>query len=192
MVDISGPVDISGDYFVGEDDVDSLLSGDDDDWALSGPRRRRMPGGSAGQALQRRAAQQAVATRMAQSGAVVREHAYTKARTWVLPFDSVTNVAAGGTATITSNPQMPFRGRRLSVLGSVAGFFLLNSIIVGNQPQFAALNAAGPADAFAPTAFGTDLQMDTAQANTNVSLQVTNISAAPLRFAAFIFGEAVA
>jgi hypothetical protein len=189
MIDISGPIDISGsEYFVGEDDIDALLSGDDDDEVGRAPRRGRR---SRGTGLQRRAAEVAVAQRMASSGAVVREHSYTKARTWVLPFDSVVNVPAGGTTTITSNPQMPFRGRRLSVLGSVAGFFLLNSIIVGNQPQFAALNAAGPADAFAPTAFGTDLSMDTAQANTNVSLQVTNISAAPLRFAAFIFGEAV-
>lgn len=197
MVDIQGIQEIVGDMFVGDmfvgddDDVsgdyDDYLSGDFDE---IGARHRRRKGGK--MTAYKKAQLAAIASKRVRGGAVVQEHAYTKSRQWILGFDSVANVAAGVTANITSNPQMPFKPRRLSVLGSVASSFLLASLIIGNQPQFASLQFSVPADMFGPTAFGTDLNCDTAQPNTNVQLQATNISGAGLRFVAGIIGDAVA
>lgn len=204
MVDISGVQEIVGDMLVGgllddDDDVsgyEELVGYDDDDvGAIRRGRGRRpatralAPRGSAG--VQRAAMANALAAKQVRGGSIVKEHNYSKSRQWILGFDSVTTVAAAATANITSNPQMPFRPRRLSVLGSVAGSFLLNNLVIGNQPQFASLQFAVPADMFGPTSFGTDLQTDTAQPNTNVQLQVTNITGAALRFVAGIIGDAV-
>lgn len=195
MVDIMGVTDIIGDMLINgnDDDEDAYLHGDDDDDYEAGAAKRgrgRGRGKSKGIAT-RNAMAAAVAQKSVKGGAIVREHNYTKAREWILGFDSVANVAGGATANITSNPQMPFKPRRLSVLGSVASNFLLNNLVIGNQPQFASLQFAAPADMFGPTAFGTDLSCDTAQPNTNVQLQITNISGAALRFVAGMIGPAV-
>ena len=190
MVDIMGLQEIVGDMLVaGDDDADDILGYDDDDDVGAAPRRRAP---AARRKAAARARATAVAARQVQGGAIVREHAYTKARQWILGLDSVATVAGGATVNITTNPQMPYRPRRLSVLGSVAASFLLNNLVIGNQPQFASLAFAVPADMFGPTAFGTDLQCDTAQPNTNVQVQVTNISGGALRFVAGIIGDAVA
>lgn len=211
MVDISGVQEIVGDMLVGgllddDDDVsgyEELVGYDDDDDSVGwnpfrskrrapkrgAPTRAMVPRGAAG--VQRAAMANALAAKQVRGGSIVKEHNYSKSRQWILGFDSVTTVAAAATANITSNPQMPFRPRRLSVLGSVAGSFLLNNLVIGNQPQFASLQFAVPADMFGPTSFGTDLQTDTAQPNTNVQLQVTNITGAALRFVAGIIGDAV-
>lgn len=196
MVDIQGIQEIVGDMLVGDAFVgdDDDVSGDYDDLLgeeIEIGRSRRRRRGNSSTALQR-AKMAAIASKQVRGGAIVKEHSYTKARQWILGFDSVAVVAAGVTANITANPQMPFKPRRLSVLGSVASSFLLASLIIGNQPQFASLQFSVPADMFGPTAFGTDLNCDTAQANTNVQLQATNITGAGLRFVAGIIGDAVA
>ncbi len=203
MVDIQGVQELIGDLLVSgyDDDVgeDDDVSGDYDDYTggyeeigRRGKKRKKALARRPSSNIQRAAMANALASRRVQGGAVVKEHAYTKARQWILGLDSVTNVGAGATGSITSNPQMPFKPRRLSVWGSVASSFLLSSLVIGNQPQFASLQFAVPADMFGPTAFGTDLNCDTAQANTNVQIQATNVSGAGLRFVAGIVGEAVA
>lgn len=199
MYDISGGYDIGANQLLlGADPVDLLLSGlmddddisgDDDDIIGAAVRGRR--GGKSMALAKKRAIIQAVAQRRVNQGGMVQEHKFTKSRNWPLPFDTVTTVAAGATVNVTSNPQMPFKPYRLIIAGSIASSFLLNNIIIGQQPQFAALNAAGPADAFAPGAFQVDLDCDTAQPNTNVILQVTNSSLAALRFNAFLIGKSI-
>ncbi len=195
MVDIQGVQEFIGDLLVSGFDDDEV--GDDyDDYTGGyeeiGARRSKRRKPNRGGLVRQNAMAQALASKQVRGGAIVKEHNYTKARQWILGLDSVTTVAAAATGSITSNPQMPFKPRRLSVWGAVASSFLLSSLIIGNQPQFASLQFSVPADMFGPTSFGTDLNCDTAQANTNVQIQATNVSGAALRFVAGIVGEAVA
>jgi hypothetical protein len=196
LVDIAGIEELIGDAFVGDEYIGDDFVGDDiegeyDDLVGArrrvkrAPARRKVPARSSAMAM-------ALANKTVRGGAIVKEHGYTKSRQWILGLDSVTTVATLATVSITANPQMPFKPRRLSVLGSVASSFLIASLIIGNQPQFASLQFSVPADMFGPTAFGTDLNCDTAQANTNVQIQATNISGAALRFVAGVVGDAVA
>lgn len=199
MYNIAGMYDIGDSLVMGDDDpVEALLAGlgddDDDDIIGAAVRGKKLSPARLALIAQRNKAaalKQAIAHKRMQHSTLVNDHAFTKARNWPLPFDTVTTVVAGATVNVTSNPQMPFKPYRLVIAGSIASSFLLNNIIIGQQPQFAALNAAGPADAFAPGAFQVDLDCDTAQPNTNVILQVTNASLAALRFNAFLIGKSV-
>lgn len=195
MIEISGVQEIVGDMLVG----DLLVGGDDDDgvgeeWddIMGAKRRPAKRGRGAMVASQRQALANAVAAKRVNGGAIVKEHAYTKARVWPLGFDSTTAIAAGAALSISATPQVPFKPKRLAVWGAVASSFLITAFTIGNQPQFTSLQYGVPADAFGPTAFGTDLECDTAQANTLVLLSVTNLSGAALRFIAALIGQAVA
>lgn len=133
----------------------------------------------------------AIAARVAaRSAAIVREKPPTESREYPMGFDTVGTVAAGANVQIISRPQVTFRPERLVVGGAIAASFLINDIKVGKNSQLTN-SAALPGDAFAPTAFGVRLRMDTAQISMDVVLDVTNISAAPLRFNAALFGKAI-
>jgi hypothetical protein len=139
----------------------------------------------------RRARRAAIAARVAaQSAAIVREKPPTESREYPMGFDTVGTVAAGANVQIISRPQVTFRPERLVIGGAIAASFLVNDIKVGKNSQLTN-SAALPGDAFAPTAFGVRLRMDTAQVSMDVVLDVTNISAGALRFNAALFGKAI-
>lgn len=133
----------------------------------------------------------AIAARVAaRSAAIVREKPPTESREYPMGFDTVGTVAAGANVQIISRPQVTFRPERLVIGGAIAASFLVNDIKVGKNSQLTN-SAALPGDAFAPTAFGVRLRMDTAQVSMDVVLDVTNISAGALRFNAALFGKAI-
>lgn len=123
-------------------------------------------------------------------GAQLRARAPSKAREWVLGFDSVTTVAAGATTNVTSRPQVTFRPDRLVIAGSIAASFLINDIKIGMASQLIA-GVAVPAEVFGQAAVGVRLKLDTAQISQDVILNVTNTSAGALRFNAAMIGPAV-
>jgi len=121
---------------------------------------------------------------------VLRERGMSKAREYVLGFDSVATVAAAATAIITNRPQVVFRPDRIVVPASISPSFLINDFKVGKNSQFAAASAV-PAEIFSQNAFGVRLKMDTANPAVDVVINVTNISAGALRFLAAVIGPAV-
>lgn len=195
------------------DDVDDLLGVDDDD--LLGARGR--PGAYQNPAMMRAAQargmsqrqkqsvrsaaqkvrmaagqvrQQAVQQALANRGTVVRDIEPTRSRHLMLNFDTVATVAAGANVQLVSRPQVVFRPERLLIGGAFAPSFIINDIKVGKNSQFVN-SAAAPGDAFGPTAFGVELQLDTCQISMDIVLDVTNISGAALRFIATMFGRSI-
>jgi hypothetical protein len=127
---------------------------------------------------------------LANRGAVLQDREPSRSRHWMLNFDSGAAVAAGANIQLISRPQVIFRPERLVIGGAFAASFAVNDIKVGKNSQI--VNAAsGPGDAFAPTAFGVELRLDTCQVSQDIVLDVTNISGAPLRFMASMFGTGV-
>lgn len=189
------------------DDVDDLLGYDDDD-LLGAKTRARSKGRSnrppnsvemmrkmqAAQTKLRGASnavrQQAVQQVMAKRGTVVRDVDPTRSRHLMLNFDTVATVAAGANVQLVSRPQVVFRPERLLIGGAFAPSFIINDIKVGKNSQFVN-SAAAPGDAFGPTAFGVELQLDTCQISMDIVLDVTNISGAALRFIATMFGRSI-
>lgn len=123
-------------------------------------------------------------------GSMLRTRAPSKGREYVMGFDSVTTVAAGATAIITTRPQVVFRPDRLVIPASIASSFLINDLKVGKNSQFVAATAV-PAEAFTQGAFGVRLKLDTAQVSQDIILNVTNTSGGALRFTAALIGPAV-
>lgn len=113
----------------------------------------------------------------------------TKAREYPLGFPT-TAIPAGTTAIITSQPQVPFRARRLVIPSDIAGSILVNDLKIGKNSCFPSQNPV-PGRMFAENAFGMDLNLDTAQISQVVVLNVTNTGKADLTFNAGIVGSAV-
>jgi len=124
-------------------------------------------------------------------GVAVTNKEPTRGRELVMGFDSgAGTVAAGGTQAVNSNPQQVFRPERIAIPATIAPNFLLNSLTIGTAIQF--LNATGVhAETFGTTAPDVRLRMDTAQINSVVSFNVTNLSAAIVRFFASLIGSSV-
>lgn len=131
-----------------------------------------------------------VATQLAaRHSAMVVQRQVTKAREYPLGFPTTT-VNAGASATISAQPQVPFRGRRLLIPSDIAGSFLINDLKVGKNSMFPTSNPV-PARAFTELGVGVDLNLDTAQISQLVSLSVENTSGANVDFNACIIGTAV-
>lgn len=215
-----------GDDFVSgaDDDVRSLLAaGDDfdvsgDELALSG----FMPGGSRSRmmAMAKRMAAKAVARK----GAVaVKSRGATAARRYPLGFFQEFERVPGVTQPeldIRTQPQIPFRGERLtlpSTMGATgtntSGFvlagdqlvvkasdFVIVDVKVGNRSQFVASTAL-PGSVFSETAFGVSLRFDTAQVAQDVviraryvgTLSTLNVTTGSIKipFRAAVLGTAV-
>lgn len=171
----------------GDDDLTQLLaaaSGHGMD-ELDGLDNAGVSGATASPAMK-----QAIAQRMVQSGLMVQRERPTKAREFPLGFESPTTVLAGATATITSRPQIPFRGERLIVPSDIAGSFSILDLRVGKNSQFTSSGAV-PARTFQENAVGIRLQLDTAQISQDVTLSVQNVGGAPQTFRAALIGSAV-
>lgn len=123
--------------------------------------------------------QNAVETALAsRNSAMVVPRQVTKAREYPLGFPLVT-LDANETQTVSTQPQVPFRGRRLVISSDNAGSLVLLDLKVGKNSMFPSSNPV-PARAFQETGVGVDLNLDTAQISQFVSITLQNISADPL------------
>lgn len=121
--------------------------------------------------------------------AMVVQRGVTKAREYPLGFP-VTAVAANGTATVSTQPQVPFRGRRLIVPSDIAGSFLITDLKIGKNSMFPSANPV-PARAFTELGVGVDLNLDTAQISQLVTISVENTTGGAVDFSACVIGTAV-
>lgn len=132
----------------------------------------------------------AIATSLLErNSAMVVQRGVTKAREFPLGFPT-TVIAAGATANIQTQPQIPFRGRRLVIPSDFAGAILVNNLTVGQQSMFPNTNPV-PGRVFSETGVGMDLNLDTAQISQIVTLNVTNTSGGQVTFNAAIIGTVV-
>lgn len=133
---------------------------------------------------------QAIVTRvMSENAIVLKDSKPTKARRFPLGFVSNGTIAAGDSATITSRPQVLFKGQRLVVPSDVAGDFTVDDVKVGKDSQFVAEGAI-PARVLQENAVDTAFELDTAQISQDISISVTNIAGAPRTFRAALIGKA--
>lgn len=126
---------------------------------------------------------------LARNSAMVVQRGVTKAREFPLGFPTTT-LAAAATANIQTQPQVPFRGRRLAIPSDIAGSILVNDLKIGNASMFPNSNPV-PGRMFSELAVGIDLNLDTAQISQVVSLNVTNTSGGAVTFNAAIIGTVV-
>lgn len=105
-----------------------------------------------------------------------------------LPIDSGAGIAAGATAVISVNSQIIFRPRRLIVGPSIASFFTVDDMRVGNVPLTAGVGAI-TAEAFTPDSVNPNVRKVTANPGVAISLTVTNIDGLAHRFRGVFFGE---
>jgi hypothetical protein len=92
-------------------------------------------------------------------------------------------------ASVISRPQVVFRGERLVVPSTVAPYFSIIDIKVGNRSQLVN-SVALPAQMFIETAVGIRLSFDTAAVAQDVALIVANGTATATTFQAAIVGTA--
>ncbi len=131
----------------------------------------------------------ALASRRVQEGAILRDVNPTKAREYILGFDS-TAVPGSTSANITKRPQVIFRPERVIIPAAVGVDFQVVDIKVGKNSQFSASGEV-PAVVFSESAFGVRLKMDTCQVSMDVTISVRNTNAAQRNFTAAIIGPAV-
>lgn len=111
----------------------------------------------------------------------------SQVRQYPLGFPS-TDLSPRSTTTVSVQPQVPFRGRRLVIPSNIADAIMVEGIYVGRNNM---LMGPVPARAFTELAMGMELTMETAQVSQQVSLRVVNTSDRPLRFDAAIIGVGV-
>lgn len=168
-----GRYDIMGNERLIGDAVDEILAvaGEDDDLMTPGVK------------------QQAVAAILARKGLVLKESQPTKSRVFPLGFESATTIAPNTSATITSRPQVIFKGQRLVVPSDVSGTFVLDDVKVGKDSQFVAEGSI-PARVLQENAVDVAFELDTAQISQDISISTTNIGGAPATFRAALIGQA--
>jgi hypothetical protein len=99
-------------------------------------------------------------------------------------------VGAGLQAIITTQPQTWFKPQRLIVPGSIAPFFTIDNLIVGNKSQFPS-PVPLPAEGFIPEAQAVVMDLDTVNPALNMTVVATNISGVPQNFRAMFVGKEV-
>jgi len=125
----------------------------------------------------------------ARNASALVERKPQKSREFPLGFPE-TDIDAGGTADVTSFPQVPFRGERLIVPSDIAGLFSIDDIRVGKNSQLVASGPL-PARAFSEVSVGVGVHLDTAQVSQQITLRVRNISGQTATFRAMLIGRAV-
>lgn len=185
---------VGGDYddpeLVAGDDVDDLLQGYD----IIGRRRGRAPARRGGMPAR---GGMPVRPVLAQSpvprhGTLLKDQEPSKDGQLLLPMSSSGTIAAATAATITARPQVKaFRPQRIVVGASIAAFFTISDIKVGNKSQFVQAGTI-PAEAFVQGAFGVAMRQDTVQTAQDYVFQVNNIDAAVAHaFLCVVFGRSV-
>jgi len=99
-------------------------------------------------------------------------------------------VAAGTQAIITTQPQTWFKPMRLVVPGSIAPFFTIDNLIIGNKSQFPS-PVPLPAETFIPEAQAVVMELDTVNPALNLTIVCTNISGVAQNFRATFVGKEV-
>lgn len=99
-------------------------------------------------------------------------------------------VAAGTQAIITTQPQTWFKPMRLVVPGSIAPFFTIDNLIIGNKSQFPS-PVPLPAETFIPEAQAVVMELDTVNPALNLTVVCTNISGIAQNFRATFVGKEV-
>ena len=133
-----------------------------------------------------------------QGVAVVHQHP-RRVRRLILPFNSATLNAAGtsgSSQTVIAQPQLLFKGKRLIIPSDIAGALVIDDIKVGAYSQYVSGSGGAngptvPGRAFSEVAMELVLDLDTAQANTQVAMLVRNVSGGQVPFTAALFGIAV-
>ena len=172
-----------GEQIVGDaDDIESELSGYGDQivgYAVEGydEEAQQFLGAAP------RRARGAKVVRMAPAGKMLQPVRNTELRRYPLGLGA-TSIAAGATAIISANPQLPFRVDRL-VTPSTG--LLIENLAVGTVSQFVAAGAV-PTEVFAPDAFDVQLKGDTAVPGVSVQITVSNPTAGALTFSGAIIG----
>ena len=99
----------------------------------------------------------------------------------------ITPVANGANVIINAQPQVNFRPSRLVIPDSIAPSFMINDFKIGMRSQLVAPGSI-PAQSFTQNAVGTAMALDTVNVGQFVTLDVTNVAAQPVNFAASLFG----
>lgn len=135
------------------------------------------------------AMQSAIQQKKLQNATLVSERAPGESNLQPLGFVSL-DVAAGAQVRVTTQPQTLFKPMRFVVGATIASFFTLDDVKVGNVSQFPSSNPI-PCEAFVPGMFGGGLSLRTVNPAINLEVQVTNIDAANHDFRAAFFGISV-
>lgn len=105
-----------------------------------------------------------------------------------------TTVALGAVATITIAPQRLFKPKLLSIPGSIALYFAITGVFVGQDSQLAAAGAI-PCECFSETAVNAPIDWDTANIGNTITINIQNIEpvggAASRVFSGMIIGLGV-
>lgn len=131
----------------------------------------------------------ALAAKKVQSGVLVKEEPPTRSYEYPVGFP-VTSVTSTATAAITTRPQLVFRPERLVIDDAIAPQFQVNDLRVGKNSQFLNVNPI-PGGIFRSTAVGVRLKCETAQINSDITINVTNNSLGTLNFSGALIGAAV-
>jgi len=109
---------------------------------------------------------------------------------WPLGFPTTT-IPAGATIRIATQPQIPFRGRRL-VLGAeeIASRLLVQDIRVGNTSYLCGCSAI-PGAVFSDRAFPMWLKLPAAQVSQIVTLLLENVSGVNVSVTAMLQGDVI-
>jgi hypothetical protein len=107
----------------------------------------------------------------------------------ILPFPG-TNVLAGALFSYPLTPQRLFRPERFVISSSVATFFDITNITIGQDPQFVQTGRA-PGDVFSEVGVGVRLKGTTANLGNTIVVEGQNIDVADHLFRASIIGIAV-
>lgn len=189
MNEILGIDEILGEDLSGDDAaaiLGELLEGEDvsgeDATAILGAALR---GKGAGKALLNKA----IAARKLASAQVLSKRAPSSSGVQPIGFAQA-GIAAGTQAVITTQPQTWFKPMRLVVPGSIAPFFTVDNIIIGNKSQFPS-PVPLPAETFIPEAEAVVMDLDTVNPALNLTLVVTNISGVAQNFRASFIGKEV-
>lgn len=181
-------------------DAIRLLGGDFETiLGLQGRARDEMVGedevlGAVSAAMQANPAfKQAMLSRIAKAQPVLQNVAPTKKRRQ--PLGLSYTFTADGTANITVQPQVLFRGEKLVVTETVAGATDINSIFIGNKSQFPTLQNPIASAAFAAGVLDNEMLFDTCQPSMFIQFSVTCSGGAstttPIVWKAVIFGHTV-
>ena len=198
MNEILGMMDIMGDDLSGEDAAAILgellgvdisgddLSGDDssgDAAAILGAALRAKSGGA------KKLLAKTIAARKLGSAQILSSRGPSSAGVQAIGFFQAA-VAAGTQAIITTQPQTWFKPQRLVVPGSIAPFFTIDNLIVGNKSQFPSPIPL-PAETVIPEAQAVVMDLDTVNPALNMTVVATNISGVPQNFRATFVGREV-
>ncbi len=88
-----------------------------------------------------------------------------------------TVVALGAVATITILPQRLFKPKLLSIPGSIALYFAITGVFVGQDSQLASAGAI-PCECFSETAVNAPVDWDSANIGNSITLNIQNIEPA--------------